>query len=100
MTEIPEPSVLVTRYEVSCLPEKDYHFALTVESRRDGQWAVLDGPYPLFADGSRDYQALRGDRLDLETALALAREQAPQMEINGRTVAEVLSRRAAAEATS
>lgn len=96
MVEIPEPIVKPVRYWVSCLPETDRHFALRVDYKGDGEWAVLEGPFGLFADGRRDYEYLRGDRFDLDTALRLAREQAPLVTVNGWSVAEVLSRRSEA----
>lgn len=88
---VPEPTVHATRYTVSCLGEKHFHFALSVEYRGEGKWAVMDGPFGLFADGRRDWESTVGDRFDLETALRLAREQAPLMTVNGRTVADVLA---------
>lgn len=94
-TPIPDPTVTTTRFLVSCLPEKQYHFALIVEYRGDGKWAVMDGPFGLFADGRRDWESTRGDRFDLDTALALAKEQAPLMTVNGWTVADAIARKEA-----
>lgn len=97
----PEPTVKAVRHWVSCLPEDDInarHFTLAVEYKGDGKWAVMDGPFGLFADGRRDFKRLRGDRFDLDAALRLAKEQAPLMKVNGYTVADALARREARDA--
>lgn len=87
-------SIWATRYAVSCLPIDDInarYFTLHVEYRGDDQWAVMDGPFGLFADGRRDFEHLQGDRFDVLTALELARQQAPLMTVNGRTLDEALA---------
>lgn len=87
-------SIWATRYAVSCLPIDDInarYFTLHVEYRGDDQWAVMDGPFGLFADGRRDFEHLQGDRFDVLTALELARQQAPLMTVNGRTLEEALA---------
>ena len=128
MVEIPEPSVRVTEYQVSCLPE-DFAdadlFMLTVRYRGDGRWAVTrghsrdipcmnaagewsygvrwaDGREPVSEEEIRAYAAARevwldAHRFDEESALLLARGQAPNVVVNGWTVAAVL---ADSEATS
>lgn len=100
----PEPTVHVTSYAVSCLPEDDpatRHFTLKIEYRGAGRWAVLDSPFCLNASGEWDYEHLPSERteewltehrFDLDTALRLAKEQAPRMTVNGHTVADVLAR--------
>lgn len=110
MAELPEPEVRITRYEVSCLPEGDINargFTLTVEYRGRGLWAVLDGLWCLGTDGEWDYEMrpseredgwLATHRFDIETALRLAKEAAPDMTVNGHTVADALSRIAEREA--
>lgn len=102
MSEIPEPEVRVTRYEVSCLPEGDINadpYTLTVEYRGRGLWAVMDGPFAYNADCVKDYEPrsssreddwLATHRFDLDTALALAKRTAPLMTCNGHTVADAL----------
>ncbi|MEH0417868.1 hypothetical protein [Streptomyces sp. B21-083] len=123
----PEPTVQATKYVVNCLPEDDFDshvFALTVEYRGAGRWGVFRNPhYCLGTDGTWSYgyswrdgaQEPDGDnewaeyhagrdawldehRFDEETALKLAREQAPLVTVNGLTVADAL-RRAAKRAT-
>lgn len=68
--DLPEPTVRVTRYEVSCLPEdlSDAYagnFTITVEYRGGGLWGVsLGGHRKLGADGtwSWGYRWQGGDR--------------------------------------
>lgn len=105
MDTVPPPEVRTTAYAVSCFPADDrngYHFTLKVEYRGRGLWGVFDGPYCLGTDGDFDYEPspssrddewLSTHRFDLDTALALAKEHAPLMEVNGHTVADVLARR-------
>lgn len=103
---VPEPIVQPTAYTVNCLPEDDInarHFALTVEYRGDGRWAVCrSGRGCLGVDGAWDYEArpsahedgwIAAHRFDLDTALRLAREAAPHVEVNGITVVQALARR-------
>lgn len=104
------PWVRATRYEVSCLPEDDINahvWTIAVEYRGRGLWAVLDGPFAYDADGGRDYEPrsserqdewLTRHRFDLDTALAIARREAPKKVVNGMTATGVLARRAAREA--
>ncbi|WP_289009119.1 hypothetical protein [uncultured Thermomonospora sp.] len=103
MPEIPQPTVRITRYEVSCLPEDDINaaaFTLTVEYRGNGKWAVCRRGSCLSADGKWDYEPsssnrsdewLSSHRFDLDTALRLAREAAPKVRVNGYTVADALA---------
>src|SRR5690606_407223 len=59
MSDVPEPTVRVTRYEVSCLPQDNinaHHFTITVEWRGDDRWAVLHHGFCLGADGEWDYE--------------------------------------------
>lgn len=105
-----EPTVRATRYEVSCLPQDDIntrHFTITVEYRGNGRWAVLDGPFALDAIGARDYEPRPSDReddwlaahrFDLDTALAIAKNAAPLIVVNGWTVEQSLADIAAREA--
>ena len=58
MTDVPEPTVRVTRYEVSCLPEDlsdawAGNFTVTVEYRGEGLWSVSQGEHrKIGADGT------------------------------------------------
>lgn len=100
----PKPTVTATRYEVSLLPEDDINrpvYTITVESRGDGRWAVCWMRECLATDGtwshepipsSRDDAWLANHRFDLDTALRLAREQAPQITVNGMSATEVFKR--------
>jgi hypothetical protein len=99
----PEPTVRVTRYEVSCLPQNNVNadlFTLSVEERSPGRWAVLRGGMCYDADGVREFESMstgRTDefiarfRFDLDTALELAKRIAPTMKVNRHTVADALT---------
>lgn len=121
----PEPTVRVTRYEVTCLPP-DYSdadvFTLTVEWRGEDRWAVRRGSVFYDAQGDRSWgfqwedgrepvtdedrescnQAydvwLAEHRFDLDTALSIAKKAAPLMTVNGWTVEKALASIAAREA--
>lgn len=96
--------VRVTRYEVNLLPEsygEAYHWAISVEYRGKGTWAVLHFGYCLGSDGEWDYEPspsnreddwLETHRFDVETALTLAREHAPKVTVNGLTPADIFKR--------
>jgi hypothetical protein len=99
----PAPTVTITRYEVSCLPQDHIDrdaFAIVVEWRGLGRWAVLRRSSCLGADGkwewepqpsSREDDWLETHRFDLDTALRLAKEQAPLITVNGFTVEQALA---------
>jgi hypothetical protein len=103
MTE-PVATCQATEYEVSILPEGDINrhvFAITVEYRGVGQWAVTRhgsclGADGTWAEGVKPYD--RGDdwlaahRFDLDTALALARKAAPHVVVNGHTATDAYRR--------
>lgn len=103
----PEPHVQPTEYTVNCLPEDDGHaFALTVAYRGRNRWAVLRHGSCLSADGQWDYEMnpssreddwLDEHRFDLDTALALAKEAAPKVTVNGHTVTDALAMHARRE---
>jgi hypothetical protein len=121
--EIPEAEIRPTAYAVSCLPPDSInarHFTLKVEYRRDGKWVVTDrfeflsrtGTWSMgysWRDGSQepttdaDYDEVSAGQdawrvehwHDLDTALALAKQRAPHMTVNGHTVADALAREAA-----
>lgn len=102
-----EPTVRVTRYEVSCVSPGNInapHFTITVEWRGtvDGadRWAVCHFKQCLGVDGewswepspsNRDDDWKTAHRFDLDTALRLAKEAAPKMTVNGRTAADALA---------
>ncbi|MFF4026902.1 hypothetical protein ACFYY5_29040 [Nocardia elegans] len=98
-----EPSVDVIRYEVSCLPwdhpERD-SFAITVEYRGRGKWAVSRFTRCYDIDGSPDWEPIPSERTDewlaryrhdLDDALRIAREVAPGLKNWRRTVADALA---------
>lgn len=100
MTEIPEPTVTPSRYEISLLPEGDVNrraFLLYVEYRGAGKWGVHDGHGQYDADGrwcaglggvtaAEDWFGVH--RFDLPTALSLAKIIAPTVTVNGHTAVE------------
>lgn len=100
--EIPAAAVRVTRYEVCCLPPDHIeapHFTITVEWRGGDLWAVCRFKECLGTDGVWDWEPSPSNRtdewknahrFDLDSALALAKDAAPEMTVNGYTVADVL----------
>lgn len=100
------PEVRPTQYEVSCLPEDDmdaHLWALAVEYRGRGRWAVRHHGQCLGRDGSWSYESIPSERRDewlvehrfpLEEALALAKQHAPLVRINRFTAADYLARQA------
>lgn len=103
---IPEPTVQAVEYTVNCLPEGDldsHVFEVRVQYRGAGRYAVIrHGHSCLGADGTWDHGVKeydRGDawlndhRFDLDTAIRLAKEQAPLVTVNGFTVADALAMR-------
>ena len=89
-----EPRVEVSRYTVSVMPEGSnprnrYHLDLTVEHIRDDMWAVRNsigqslGPDGTWSLDHRSY--------DLDTALQLAKEAAPKVDLaSGMTPAQCI----------
>jgi hypothetical protein len=70
-------------------------FALTVERTAPDRWAVRRGQRCLNADGGWDWESIPSERtdewlaehrFDESTALALARDAAPKVTVNGWTV--------------
>jgi hypothetical protein len=106
----PEPVVQAVEYTVKCLPEDDldgHVFEIRVQYRGNGRYAVIRMGSCLGADGTWDQGVKeydRGDawldshRFDLDTALRLAKEQAPLVTVNGFTVADALAMRQKREA--
>ncbi|MFD7093355.1 hypothetical protein [Streptomyces xanthophaeus] len=115
-----QPIVTPVRYLVSCLPEGHddrYLFTLHVEYRGNDLWSVKCRSQNLSADGSWSWgfawsggnepatseemasydkeQAvwLAEHRFDLETALRLAKEQAPLLTYRGYSVTDALAER-------
>jgi hypothetical protein len=96
-----------TTYTVSVVPADDIHastFDITVEHRGRGLWAVCWFGRCLTADGDWDFEPspsgreddwLAAHRFDLQTALRLAREAAPNIRVNGLTAREVAARNGA-----
>ena len=99
-----EPQVRPTRYEVSVLPEDDINYpfyALGVEDRGNGRWAVVRHRQCLGVDGEWSWESIPSERddgwlaalrFDLDTALDLARKAAPGVVVNGIAAVEVLRR--------
>lgn len=101
----PEPVVHATEYAVSCLQDDNINvdlFAIRVQYRGAGRYAVIrSGDMCLGADSTwdhgvkpydRDDAWLNAHRFDLDTALRLAKEQAPLVTVNGHTVTDALKR--------
>jgi hypothetical protein len=112
---VPDPTVKPVKYRVSCVPEDGPDadlFTLCVEYREAGRWAVTNGSRHYAADGTisfgfgwdrepvtdaeidafeRGHQAwLAVHRFDEDTALRIAREQAPLMRYRDYTVQDAL----------
>jgi hypothetical protein len=96
--------VEATTFTVSLLPYDHIDaplFALAVEKRSEGTWAVMRMRHCLGVGGEWDFEPspsnredewLATHRFDLDTALTLAREAAPAVRVNGRTAADAASR--------
>jgi hypothetical protein len=99
---LPEATVQPTNYVVSCLPDGHFErhlFTLNVAYRGEGRWAVLSRGQCLATDGTWDHEMrpseredewIAAHRFDLDTALRLAKEQAPLLTVNAHTVTDVL----------
>lgn len=110
----PQVTVQPVRYIVTVLPEDYetyndswYMFVITVQYRGGGKWAVYQGAYEssslptsLSADGEWDMEGseqrmdeawLAQHRFDLDTALALAREFAPDVGVYSHRDRKVIS---------
>lgn len=101
-----EPITLATRYQVSCIPEsinplESDLFAINVEYRGHGLWAVSRHRRCLSKADTWDYEPLPSSReddwldqhrFDLVTALERAKHHAPLVKVNGHTVDSVLAR--------
>ncbi|MEU9998073.1 hypothetical protein [Streptomyces sp. NPDC050848] len=95
---MPEPTVTVTRHEVSVLPEThpDRRYWSAIVARTDGGWMVH------ASDGTYDQNGNRGTfenpavHPDLEAALAVARQVAPHVTLNGHPVTDAPAHTSAA----
>lgn len=104
-----EPYVQPTGYLVSCLPEGHddrWTFTMQVKHMGGGLFAVKHGIRHYAADGTWEYEPgwlddgsedeaeaawLAAHRFDLDTALRIAKEQAPLLTYRGHTVADALA---------
>lgn len=103
MTNIPEPTVKAVEYTINCVPEDDFDahvFEIRVQYRGNSRYAVIRHSSCLGTDGTwdqgikeydRGQQWLDDHRFDLDTALKLAKEQAPLVTVNGYTVADAIA---------
>lgn len=94
-----------TTYTVSALPREHperRHYEITVEYRGPDAWAVLHKRWCLNADGDWTFEPrspertaawLALHRFDLDDALKLAQEHAPDLDVNGITARQALERR-------
>jgi hypothetical protein len=97
----PALHVRLTEVTVCALPEDDvnYHsYAITVSWRGGESYAVVHVGYCLSVDGGWDYEPMVSSRDDewlaahrwaYDTAYRLACEQAPLVEVNGKTATGV-----------
>lgn len=102
-----DPQVKAIKYEVNAYPDRGdddpnrIHFRIFVEYRGHGMWAVCDG-FRRCLDSAGDWScesqsSERGDdwltahRFDLESAIELAKREAPRRRLNGRTIDEILA---------
>ncbi|HZE01535.1 MAG TPA: hypothetical protein VE155_07195 [Pseudonocardiaceae bacterium] len=95
--------VQATSYDVSCLPphyRARRHFTLTVEYRGDDLWAVCRYGHCYGENGAQEYERSPSNRDDdfltrfrfpLTRALQIARERAPDLTVNGYSVADALA---------
>jgi hypothetical protein len=100
---MPVVRVRPTEYTVNCLPEEDLEghiFAIAVAYRGRGLWAVLRHGRCLGAGGAWDHEMqpssreddwLTTHRFSLNEALTLAKAAAPNVTVNGFTVADALA---------
>lgn len=103
----PKAEVRATRYEVSLLPEDDINYpfyAIAVEARGNGRWAVVRHKRCLGPDGAWSWESIPSEReddwlathrFDRDTAIRLAKQAAPTVTVNGITAAQAAARRVA-----
>lgn len=107
MSDVLEPTVQITRFEVCALPKGHpmrRHFIIHVEAREGDTWAVVQPFQPapcLGSDGEWDWEMRSSERTDewvaahrfgLDTALDLAKREARKLTVGGLTAADVLAR--------
>ncbi len=92
----------VSQYAVIVVPEEypgAHHWNITVDRRGPNSWAVRRGVMELNRDGEWDFPPrnsdltddyLSGHRFPAEEALERAESAIPTLEVNGRTVFELL----------
>jgi hypothetical protein len=102
ITGVPAATVRPVAYEVSCLPEGHpdaESFAVRVELRGPGSWAVVNHRWCYTATGDCDYEPhpsmrtkewLAVHRYPLDAALELAKAVAPMVRVKDRSVVDVL----------
>lgn len=95
---------IAPQFTVCLLPETDINhhlYAITVEYRGRGVWAVVRHKHCLSRNGTWDWESVPSERgadwlaehrFDQDTALRLAEEAAPSVCVNGITAAEALRR--------
>ena len=99
LIELHEPTVEPTAYLVSVIPDAGPDasmWAVKVERRGPGSWAVIHLSRCLHRSGRWDHEPLPSSRtqrwlsshrFDLETALKLAKKAAPTVTVNATTPA-------------
>lgn len=105
MTDAPEPTVRPTAYVVTAAPDWDHPDAdlwdIEVSYRGGGKWGVYNRTRCLGADGEWSWESIPSERrdewlaahrFDLDTALRLAKEQAPLVTVNRLTIEQARER--------
>ena len=111
LPDVPEVYARPTTYDVSVFPDEirdepqfygePEHWVVRVEWRGRGTWAVIHGGSCLGTDGEWDWEPrpssreddwLAAHRFSLDDALALAREHAPGVRVNGHSAVDVLAK--------
>lgn len=86
---------MITEHTVCALPEdhRDWrHFAIKVQRRGSGYWVLVNEGFYLTPDGEWTPSIADAIQLDERSALELAEEVKPSIEVNGFTVADALAR--------
>ncbi|MHA6764755.1 hypothetical protein [Streptacidiphilus sp. PAMC 29251] len=96
MPDLPDPTVRPSRYTVTCLPEgffEAWRWDVTVEQQQDGRWVIEHcGMFltvhedRLWSESKADAARITGSGL----ARSIAKQHAPLVRADGRTVAEAL----------
>jgi hypothetical protein len=98
-TMTPEPEVRAISYVVTAAPDWSHPdrslWDIEVHERGGGKWGVYNRTRCLGSDGEWSWESIPSERrdewlaehrFDLDTALRLAKEQAPHVTVNGLTV--------------